>query len=287
MQIIEHVDKPLPLSNDGRLALFFIGTGSAFAAAHFQTNLLLIKGDTHVLVDCGMTGPMALRATAGLEPTDIEVFLPTHSHADHVGGAECLALMNRYVGQRFLNKPKLKIIITVPYQRILWEQTLRGGLAYNEVDTDGRNLGFEDLFEVLRPVSMAGMARETFEITLPCGPGGDLRLEMFRTMHIAEQQSTWTTCTPSFGLCIDDRVFFSGDTRFDPELLEAYADRAEVFFHDVQFFPGAVHAPLADLRTLPASLRERMYLVHYADNWQEQDIRGFAGWTQQGVLYRF
>ncbi len=58
-------------------------------------------------------------------------------------------------------------------------------------------------------------------------------------------------------------------------------------FHDVQFFPGAVHAPLSELATLPAAMRDKMLLVHYADNWQEQDISGFAGWARQGVLYRF
>lgn len=58
-------------------------------------------------------------------------------------------------------------------------------------------------------------------------------------------------------------------------------------FHDVQFCPGAVHAPLNDLKTLPAEIKAKMWLMHYADNWQSQEIKDFAGWTQQGVRYIF
>lgn len=125
------------LTNDGHLEIFFIGVGSAFAQNLNQTNFLIIKGDKHIMVDFGMTGPQALKQTAGLDAVEIECILPTHSHADHVDGIECLVLLNRYVGQRFQGKPMLKMIIPEEYQRILWDRTLRGGLEYNE-DLNGR-----------------------------------------------------------------------------------------------------------------------------------------------------
>ena len=92
----------LSLKNNGKLEIFFIGTGSAFAKAFNQNNFLIIKGNTHIMVDFGMTGPRALYQTAGLEVTDIEAVLPTHSHADHVGGIEALALTN--VTQRLFDQ---------------------------------------------------------------------------------------------------------------------------------------------------------------------------------------
>jgi len=86
---------------------------------------------------------------------------------------------------------------------------------------------------------------------------------------------------------IEDRVFVSCDTKCDPDLLEIYK-HAECFFHDVQFFPGAVHAYLDELREkVPDDIKKRMHLMHYADNWRDQDITGFAGWTKQGVKYNF
>ncbi|MFK5281974.1 hypothetical protein ACI3PL_20700, partial [Lacticaseibacillus paracasei] len=65
-------EEKLSLKNDGALEVFFIGTGSAFAKTHYQTNFLIIKGDHHVMVDFGITGPVALPQTSKLEATDIE-----------------------------------------------------------------------------------------------------------------------------------------------------------------------------------------------------------------------
>ena len=291
------IKEPLKLKNDGQLEIVFIGVGSAFAKRRRQTNFLIIKGDKHIMVDFGMTGPTALWQTTRLAPTDIETILPTHSHADHVGGIECIGLMNRYVGQRFMKKPKTKIIITSEYQRILWDQTLRGGMEWNE-DLEnhgkGRKLGFTDFFEVIRPKWKQGSPRESFEVDY-----GDIRIELFRTNHIPEQSSKWDDAFLSFGLFIDGHVFISSDTQFDQELFDYYGihqkegtnqimvDKSSVMFQDVQFFPGAVHAPLEKLKTLRADIKAKMYLMHYADSFDKQDITGFAGWAQEGVRYIF
>ncbi|OQX27752.1 MAG: hypothetical protein BWK80_03720 [Desulfobacteraceae bacterium IS3] len=275
--------RKLSLKNSGELELLFIGTGSAFAKAFNQTNFLIIKGDTHIMVDFGMTGPRALNEVAKLETTDIEVLLPTHSHSDHVGGIEALALMNRYVGRKFLKKPKLTMIINEDYQRVLWTHTLQGGLEWNEKGIDAsEKLQFSDFFQVIRPRWKAHQPREIFEADV-----NEIHLEIFRTNHIPEQATSWEASFISYGLYIDKRVFISGDTQFDPDLIHLYADRSEVMFHDVQFFPGAVHAPLQDLKTLAPEIKQKMYLVHYSDDWKNQDISGFAGWCEQGVSYIF
>ena len=311
----------LPLKNSGDLELCFLGVGSAFAEIHHQTNFIIVKGDVHILVDFGMTGPKALLQSCGRKPTEIEVVLPTHSHSDHVGGIECLALMNRYVARRFMNKPKLSMIIDENYQRILWDYTLRGGLEWNEAQSsqeqiiallkDARvesdpsgmkvlctkiteelleeqgnytatQLSFGDFFNVIRPTWKTHQPREIYEVQI-----GDLHLEIFRTNHIPEQSKGWEASFISYGVMIDNRVFVSGDTQFDRELIDMYADQSEVMFHDVQFFPGAVHAPLDDLKGLPRDIKEKMILMHYADNWKQQKIHDFAGWAQQGKRYIF
>lgn len=274
----------LNIENDGQLDILFLGVGSAFARKHFQTSILITKGKTHVLVDFGMDGPRALDAV-GLGMGHIQNVLPTHSHADHVGGIEALALFNRYVGQRFMSKPKLSCIVTPEYQRILWDYTLRGGLEWNEEQPDGRRrLGFGDFFNIITPRWKTSTPREIHELGV-----GSLKLELFRTNHIPEQAPNWEASFVSYGLLIDDRVFYSGDSQFDYQLLNYYygQHKVEHWFHDVQFFPGAVHAPLADLKMLPEELKKNMTLMHYADDWQKQDISEFAGWAQQGATYRF
>lgn len=274
--------EPLSLKNDGQLQVFFIGVGSAFSNRHHQTNFLLIKGDHHIMVDFGMTGPLALKETAGLNPIDIECILPTHSHADHVGGIECLGLMNRYVGMKFMEKPMLKCIITEEYQRVLWDQALRGGMSWNE-DALERAQSFGDFFEVIRPKWKTQQPRETYELDY-----GPIHLEIFRTNHIPEMSNHWQASFLSYGLFVDDRIFISVDTKFDLELINMYCDRSEVMFHDCQFFPGAVHAPLDDLKQLMPSVKDKMVLMHIADNFDQQDISDFPlGFAKQGHLYTF
>lgn len=276
-------DEALPLTNDGNLQLFFLGVGSAFAAQHYQLNFLLIQGDHHIMVDFGMTGPAALRQVAHLEPTDIEVLLPTHSHADHVGGFECLALMNRYIGMRHMNKRKLRMIIDENYQRVLWDHSLRGGLEWNQKDDrTAQKLDFNDFFGVIRPTRKTMQPRETFEVQF-----GPIHLELFRTSHFPGESRTCQGSFISYGMFVNGHVFISCDTKYDRSLIDQYAPMSSAMFHDVQFHSGPVHAPLECLRTLPPTIKSKMHLMHYSDDWEEQNIANFAGWAQQGLIYEF
>ena len=126
MKIETVQSRPIALKNEGALELFFVGVGSAFTKRHCQTNLLIIKGEDHLLVDCGTKCTQALYEL-GLPVTKIRNYLITHSHADHIGGLEEVALMSRY-----MTKSKPTMIINETYQHILWDMSLRGGSAYNE-----------------------------------------------------------------------------------------------------------------------------------------------------------
>jgi|TARA_B110000438_G_scaffold284772_1_gene314154 ribonuclease BN (tRNA processing enzyme) len=79
--------EPFSLTTDGRLRVIFIGVGSTFAKRIRQSNILIIKDNHHVLIDCGTQDPLALN-DIGLNVLSVQCYLPTHSNADHVGGFE-------------------------------------------------------------------------------------------------------------------------------------------------------------------------------------------------------
>ena len=269
------------LKTDGRLRFFFLGVGSAFTKKHFQTNLLVIKGDDHLLIDCGTRCTQSLY-TQELSITDIHNFLITHSHADHIGGLEEAALMARYV-----KKMKPMMIIDETYQHILWDMSMRGGCAYNEEEA-GDILTFKDFWEVIQPKHLPEYPRQTFGSNC-----GGIKIKMMRTKHIPDSTDNWANSFWSCGVIIDDKAMYTSDTRFDPDLVTYYDEKLELetIFHDCQFFTGGVHASLEELKTLPDNIKAKMYLVHYGDNWEqfEEKVKeyGFAGLARQHTGYDF
>lgn len=279
MKIIE-LDGPLQLTNGGELEIVFLGTGTAFARSLYQTNFFIIKGDTHILVDFGMTGPQGL-AALGRRAEDIAVVLPTHSHSDHIGGIEYLTLLNRYVAQP-QGRPKLTMLGTDEYLPVLWEQSLRGGLEYNELNPEGRRLGFDDFydFHVVEPFAVS--PRSVFKTNFR-----GIEIELFHTNHIPGEAETPQDAFITYGLVVDGRVFLSGDTKFDPDLIEMYQDRVECFFHDASLTKNAVHASFSELNSLSEDVRRRMYLMHYQDDATAEHGAPFAGLAKQNTRYIF
>ncbi len=279
MQIKQFSDS-IRLKNSGNLEVFFLGTGSAFSKKYSQTNLLLIKGKDHLLVDCGSLCPLAFYSYNS-KIADIDNVLITHSHADHIGGLEELSLIGMYQSQK-----KINMIITDSYKDFLWNNSLKGGLSYGE-NTDGQSFCFEDYFNQITPALITKTPRPFYESKL-----GDMDIITFRTKHIPHSKDDWDAAFFSCGLLIDKKVLYSGDTRFDRELLDFVIEKyptIETIFHDCQFFPGGVHSFYENLKTLPIEIKEKMLLSHYGDlaeNYKPEED-GFKGFAKAGVYYNF
>ncbi len=269
-------DSALELKNDGRLSLLFLGTGSAFSKRYFQTNVLIVKGDDHLLVDCGTLCPFTLEKNYGLQLSKIDNLLLTHPHADHIGGVEELALVGRYV-----KKQKCNLVITDEFKQLLWDESLKGGLKVNEEGA----LTLDDYFIQIKPEKIEDFPFELYEVNV-----GSINIKLFRTRHVTCKDPS--VFQISYGLVIDDKVLFPSDTQFNLEQLNYLLGKypVKVIFHDCDF-PGyseAVHASYAQLKTLPAEIRKMMYLCHYngsAEQYNpEQD--GFRKLARPGVWYR-
>ena len=281
----------LPLETEGHLRIVFLGVGSAVTKRKRQSNFLIIQGDYHVLVDCGTLGPLAL-GDIGLSVSKVQCYLPTHSHADHIGGFEEIALVNRYVSNS-PNKPK--IIILKDYQDLLWNKSLAGGAEFCEV-AQGQPLQLIDFFDILRPKDTEVLGRKLWSYQ-----HGPIELVLMRTRHFPDSAISIDDAQWCTGILINRRVWISGDTMFDRDYPMCFSKISEVMFHDCQMFQGGIHASYRQLMTLPDEVRGKIYLYHYNDNWDEpgtwvqdsdnftgEPIKdGFLGWAEQQVAYDF
>lgn len=283
----------LPLRTDGHLRVVFLGTGSAFSKRQRQSNILIIQGDHHVLIDCGTQGPLAL-SDVGLDVLRVNCYLPTHSHADHIGGLEEVALTNRYGAPDSKNSMP-QMIVQSDYQDQLWSKSLAGGMEYCE-SKQGRPLQLADFFNILRPSPSEIQGRKYWSYQ-----HGPIEIAIMRTRHFPDsafsaEESQWCC-----GVLINKRVWISGDTMIDRDYIERFAEISEVMFHDCQLFQGGIHTSYHELMTIPAPIRKKMFLYHYGDNWDRPEVwvqatdgfsgtplkDGFLGWTEQQAAYDF
>ena len=279
--------KPLELTNKkNKISIFFLGTGSAFSKKNYQTNFIIIKGNTHLLVDCGTTSPKALTQLKS-NVMNIKNYYITHSHADHIGGLEEVMLCYRYIQNPELTNKKPKIIINKHYKKLLWNFSLKGGNAFSETK-NGKPLEFEDFWDVLELKKLKGFKRETWGYQFE-----NLDLKMPRTCHIPDQGASWKDSIWSTGIIIDEKIFISSDTKYDPDLIFEYDKKykIEIIFHDCQLFPGGIHANLEELKNLPKNIKSKMILMHYGDNIDDylNKIKqyGFHSIAKKNVFYDF
>ena len=273
--------KKIRLTNRGHLSVFFIGTGSAFSKTMSQNNLLVIKGNDHLLIDCGLKCFQTLH-NLGVGCSDIRNIFITHSHADHIGGMEEIMMVGRYLSHRPAN-----LIIDQKYESILWNESLKGGSAYSEV-RNGKNLTLRDFVTIQYPKLIDGEFRQMMETDV-----GSINIKIIRTKHFPQDAESWETSHLSYGVIVDNKIFFTSDTRFDPDMLNEVTKRfpIEIIFHDCQLFTGGIHASLEELSTLQLDFKKKIVLMHFGDNWRDfgkkQKKEGFHSWAKQHCFYNF
>ena len=106
---------------------------------------------------------------------------------------------------------------------------------------------------------------------------GGVQLVFFQNRH--------TPGKPSYGLLLNEKVLFSGDTRPIPDIVEHFSP--QTILHDCTLSDwNPVHASVNELLdAYPASVRRKMYLMSYEDHWEQyrdKVEKEFAGFASQG-----
>jgi ribonuclease BN (tRNA processing enzyme) len=229
----------------GNFSIIALGVGDAFSSCYYSSCLLLEAADQRLLIDCPhpirkIFRNAGQRLGISLDIDSIDAILQTHLHADHSSGLEGFAYYNHFV----LGKPKTKIIAHPEVLEHLWEGKLRGSMGYPHRET-GYARTFEDFFEAINIEEGQ------------CLVFGEFSIECHKTIH--------SIPTTAFRVSAGGRSLgYSADTSFCRELIDWLAE-ADLIVHETNYGP---HTAYKDLAKLPASLRKKMRLIHYPDDFR-------------------
>jgi ribonuclease BN (tRNA processing enzyme) len=215
----------------------FVGSGDAFGSGgRWQTCIHLATGGQVVLVDCGVTSLVALKAQ-GLDPNAVSTVAVSHLHGDHFGGLPFLILDGQF------SHRSAPLLVAGP-----------PGI--------GARLG--EAMETLFPGSSRARRRFPVEVTelVPDGTPAGVGPAVVRGWEVEHACGA-----PPLALRVElDGVSFaySGDTQWTPALAEA-ARGADLFAVEAYTFDRPIRYHL-DYQTLRAHLAQlhaqRIVLTH-------------------------
>jgi ribonuclease BN (tRNA processing enzyme) len=174
------------------MRLTIVGSGDAFGSGgRFNTCFHLATGTHNVLIDCGASSSVALKAR-GIDASTIDAIVLSHLHGDHFGGIPFLMLDGQFLNRR--DKP---LLIAGP---------------------PGTAVRVPALLEVFFPRSSTNKYRFPWSIQeIPVGePTKVLGLDVLSTQVIHSSGA------PSTALRISDgrkTLAYSGDTQWTDALL--------------------------------------------------------------------
>jgi ribonuclease BN (tRNA processing enzyme) len=226
-----------------------LGVGDAFSASWYSSSLLLECEQTRLLVDCPHPIRKILReagqaAGLALDLPQVSALVLTHLHADHSSGLEGFGFFHHFV----LRRPGV-VLAHPDVTKDLWNRHLAVTMEAS-LDPSGAAaapMTLADYFD-LRPLN--DQAAASF---------GPFEIECRRTIHPI----------PTFALRISAggrRLGLSSDTSFDPGLIDWLAS-SDLVVHEANL---GLHTPYEKLAALPASIRAKLKLIHYPDDFDLQ-----------------
>lgn len=241
-----------------------LGVGGAFTRKDYHTNILVLAGDTVVLIDCAdpihrTLAQQTVRAGRPVHHADVQDILITHLHPDHSNGLESLLLHRRFI----LDAPPPRVYALPEVCDVLWNGKLAASMARSEIpEIDMREDFVEEDFYELKAVDE--------DLPFDIGP---MHFEVHRARH----------SLPTCGIRVScgGRTFgYSCDTILFQEHIDFLA-QADLIFHETT--PSPIHTRYEELLELPDEIRRKMMLVHMPDSFDRAASQ--IPCAQAGVLY--
>lgn len=228
-----------------------LGTSHGFDPGGDFTSFIVWINGRGMLVDPSPEA-LAYLERIGVAPVDVPYVFLTHVHSDHDGG----------LIEKLLSGSRTTVIAADPVFRAFAEKA--------------------------RLVTGHDFAREGLVEHIRVNPGSRVRIPV--AGEFAEIETRWNLHpipTTGFKLSFAGRAFgYSGDTQYEPALLERLRDRRQLsarHFDDLMYFLWTrdgrptvdllyheagippIHTDKEQLRALPEAITSRMSLVHIAD----------------------
>jgi ribonuclease BN (tRNA processing enzyme) len=231
----------------GVFRLLPLGVGDAFSARHYSSCFALHAADVWLQVDCPHPIRKLLREASAangfsLDVPQLSAVVLSHLHADHASGLEGLGFYCRFI----LDRP-IPLIASPLVIDDIWSRHLAGSMEWS-------------LQAAGEPPTRRTLD-EFFHI-IPIRPGQELTVGPYA---IESRPTIHNIPTIALRITAEGRTLgYSADTTFDLELIDWLSD-ADFVVHEAS--GGFMHTPYAELAMLPETLRRKMRLIHYPDNF--------------------
>lgn len=228
------------------LSFIPLGVGDAFSARWYSSCLAVEHHGRWLLIDCPhpirkMMREAGEEAGTPLDVASIDAIVLTHLHADHCSGLEGFGYFSHFVLRR-----RAHLVAHPDVVGRLWSGCLAAGM--------------EQLIDAREHRPHAMQCDDYFEHT----PLDTTRVVRVGPFEVASRMTTHHIPTTALRVRAGGRTLgYSADTAWDPGLIDWLSD-ADLIVHETNY--GA-HTPYARLAALPAELRARMRLIHYADDF--------------------